>query len=343
MSEAESGGESMASKGGKAAAKNMTPQERSERAKLAAGARWNGSLPKATHTGILKLGAAELQCAVLEDGRRLLTQETFLLAIGRSARPKAGTGVKGAGEQLDKLPSFLTADNLKPFISNDLSNSTSVVVFASEQGKKGYGFAATLLPEVCRVYTAAANAGALRHTQRHVADVCRVLLDSLADVAIIALVDEATGYQYERPRLELQEYLAQYINKRLAAWASTFPPEYYSEIYRLKGWKHDPSSTARTPEVGRLTNDLIYARLAPFVLEELRRITPRNAKGRLKHKFFQRLTKEPGMKELKDHFRDLLVISRGHDEWLTFYRHVNRALPLHPQYPDLFSNVPDSM
>src|SRR3712207_2920975 len=77
----------IASLGGKASAEKLTQAERSERARQAAEARWAADLPQATHAGVLRLGTAEIQCAVLEGGRRVLTQETFLLAIGRSARP----------------------------------------------------------------------------------------------------------------------------------------------------------------------------------------------------------------------------------------------------------------
>ena len=42
--------------------------------------------------------------------------------------------------------------------------------------------------------------------------------------------------------------------------------------------------------LGYWNNDIIYARLAPAVLEELRRLTPRDEKGLLKNKLFQLLT-----------------------------------------------------
>ena len=94
----------------------------------------------------------------------------------------------------------------------------------------------------------------------------------------------------------------------------------------------------RIPYVGKITNDLVYSRLAPFVLEELKRITPKDAKGRRKHKFFQRLTQDIGIPELKDHFKSLFAISAGYENgnWMAFYRHVNTALPMQPQSPDTF-------
>jgi hypothetical protein len=332
--------EEAGAKGGKARAEKLTPEQRREIARRAADARWHGDVPTATHAGVLNLAGRQIVCAVLEDGRRVLNQETFLTVIGRAPKAKAGTGSTRLG-QVDVLPPFLAADNLKPFIGEDLRRSTSPVVYRTQAGGRAFGYEATLLPGVCQVYLEADRAGATKPTQRHIVEACRLLSEALANVAIIALVDEATGYQYERPRLELQEYLALYINKKLARWVSTFPPEFYRELYRLRKWKYNESSTARTAMVGKLTNDLIYSRLAPFVLEELKRITPKNDKGRRTHKFHQRLTPDPGIKELKDHFRELLAIMRGYDDYDPFLRHVNRALPVQPQQPDLFSGLPD--
>jgi hypothetical protein len=199
---------------------------------------------------------------------------------------------------------------------------------------------ATVLPEVCRVYIAADDAGVLTDKQKHVAVACRALYDSLADVAIIALVDEATGHQRKRSRIALEEYLATFLNKRLAAWEKRFPEVFYRELYRLKGWRYDPDSTARTALVGKLTNDLVYSRLAPFVLEELKKKTPKDDKGRRKHKFHQLLTLDIGIPELHAHFKALEAISRGYEDgkFEQCYRHINRALPLLPQSPDLFSD-----
>src|SRR4051794_17427565 len=84
--------EEAGAKGGKARAAKMTAQERAEAARRAAEERWHGAMPAATHAGVLHLAGQQIVCAVLEDGRRVLNQETFLTAIGRSAKAKAGTG-----------------------------------------------------------------------------------------------------------------------------------------------------------------------------------------------------------------------------------------------------------
>jgi len=49
--------------------------------------------------------------------------------------------------------------------------------------------------------------------QKIVADQCEILLRAFAKIGIIALVDEATGYQYERERFELQKILKLFVLK----------------------------------------------------------------------------------------------------------------------------------
>jgi len=56
--------------------------------------------------------------------------------------------------------------------------------------------------------------------------------------------------------------------------ARRFPDEFYEELFRLREGKYDPGSVKRPSYVGKLTHDLVYARLAPAVLDELRRKTP---------------------------------------------------------------------
>jgi hypothetical protein len=41
--------------------------------------------------------------------------------------------------------------------------------------------------------------------------------------------------------------------------------------------------------------------LRPGVLDELKRVTPRDDKGRLKHTYFQRLTENVGYPKLREH------------------------------------------
>ena len=107
----------------------MTPEQRKEIAQKAANARWGA--PKATHTGAIHIGNTSIPCAVLEDGTRLLTQEGFLKAIGRSGKPAAGRG-----SSVEKIAPFLALENLKPFIDEDLAGSTFPIIFQGVMAQK---------------------------------------------------------------------------------------------------------------------------------------------------------------------------------------------------------------
>jgi hypothetical protein len=326
-----------ASKGGKARAAKLSPEARVEIARRAIQARWAkakgekaaDSIPVATHAGVLPLGGLNIPCAVLEDETRVLTQEGFLSAIGRAKKAKGGQGAQNL--PVDQLPPFLAAKNLKPFISNELIESTRPIVFVPlnpiNPSHRAYGFKATLLPMVCNVYLDAKEAGVLTHSQMRIAEQCRILSRAFSLVGIIALIDEATGYQDVRPQAALAQILEMYIAKDLARWVKTFPDSFYERISALKGWPYQPGSSRRSKAFAQITLDLVYSRLAPGVLEELQRLTPKDEKGRRKYKLFQRLTEEYGHPKLKEHMAAVLALLQAFDAWDQFYLRLERIFP----------------
>jgi hypothetical protein len=328
-------------KGGFARAQALTKEERSAIAKKAAEARWNNIVPKATHRGELKIVNKIIPCYVLEDGTRILARDGFLKAIGRTGNPKSRLG----DEELFQLPVFLRAENLKPFITEDLITSSKPMPF-QPLGSVGhsvlYGHRAELLPQVCEVFIDAKEAGVLRKNQLHIAETCKILYRGFATVGIIALVDEATGFQYDRARKALSEILERFISKELLKWVKTFPDEFYHHIFRLKGWTPSDIANRRPVIFGKITNDLVYERLEPNVLEHLKKATPKDEKGRLKHKYFQRLTEDIGHPRLREHLASEITIMRGFNdgEWKEFYDFLSRVLPKQTPLP-LFDGLPD--
>ena len=127
-------------KGGIARAEKLTAEQRTEIAQKAAGVRWGKRLRRAEFSGTLTIGDAVLPCAVLDDGTRVLTQGGFLLAIGRSRTPKAGTGVQKTG--VDQTPTFLAANNLKPLLTPELVVSTVPMEYIEQNGIVTYGYKA---------------------------------------------------------------------------------------------------------------------------------------------------------------------------------------------------------
>jgi hypothetical protein len=315
--------------GGYARAKALSSEERSAIARRAALVRHRGDLPKAIAEGILEIGNLALPCAVLDDdgNTRVLSQNGFLKAIGRHPFASGGTG-----SAIDETAPFLRAHNLKPFISDDLRRSSSPLIYLPRNptagaGGIGYGYRGTLLPSVCWVYQDAMAAGKLLQSQMHIGEAARAFLKALTNYAIEDLIDRATGFDKIKTQEAIAKVIEKFVAKVLQPYVQTFPSEYYENIYRLNSWPYNSESSKRPGIIGHWTNDIIYARLAPAVLEELKRRIPRDNRGRPKHKLFQLLTPDVGHPKLTDHFKEVLAVMRGARDWEEFYSILNRSLP----------------
>ena len=268
----------------------------------------------------LVIGDIEIPCYVLEGATRVLSQGGFVRAIGRTGGPKT------LHDDLFHLPVFLRSRNLARFISEGLSTSSKPIQFqATSGGSVATGYRATLLPEVCNVYLAARDAGVLRSNQQHIAERAEVLVRGLATVGIIALVDEVTGYQDIRAQRALAIILEKFIAKELQPWTKTFPYEFYSEIFRLKDWP-GPDGVKRPAVIGHYTNDIVYARIAPGILEELRRVNP-VLSGYRKDRHHQWFTPDLGHPRLKEHLSAVAALMRASPNWNAFQRNLSRAFP----------------
>jgi hypothetical protein len=269
-----------------------------------------------------------IAAAVLDTKKRVLTQETFLQAIGRAGKAKGGTGSVQKIEVVDGRPPFLAAKNLDPFISESLLQSTTPIVFRSLRGARAFGYEAELLPKVCDVYLKARDAKALLPSQRHIAKACDALMRGLAHVGIIALVDEATGYQQDRARDELNRILEAYISEELRPWTRRFPDEFFKQIYRLHGWEYSVGRHKRPRFIGKLVNQLVYDKLPPGVLPELKRKNPPiNEAGYRRWRHHQFLTAETGEPHLDKQIIEVTTLMRVADDKKAFERLFNKAFP----------------
>jgi hypothetical protein len=280
---------------------------------------------QASHDGDLPLGNTVIPCAVLDDGTRVLSRIGFIQAIGRKGKAKGGRRY----DQESKMPVFLTAGNLKPFISQELiENSKPIPYIPKNGGVARMGYKAELLPQVCYVFIDALEAGVLKENQLHIAEQCKILVRGFAVVGITALVDEATGYQEVRDRLALREILDKFLRKEFAAWAKRFPDEFYMEMFRLRGWQWKGMKVNRPSVVGHYTKDLVYERLLPDLLIELERLNPKDKKtGQRKHKHHQFFTEDIGHPALAQHLYAVIGLMRASSTWEQFYRMMQRAFP----------------
>jgi hypothetical protein len=323
--------EEAGAKGGKARAERMSREERQEIGRRGASKRWHSGLPKATHEGVLEIGTASIQCAVLDSGKRVLTQSSFMVALGRARQAKGREYYDGDVN----LPAFLTAKNLKPFITKDLEVTSSQIEFLTLGGVRAFGYAAELLPKVCGVFLDAKAANVLAHNQEHIAEKALMLIRGLAQVGIIALVDEVTGFQYDRPRRDLEEHLKRYLSESLRRWVRTFPADYFKHLCRLRGV--DLRTDMRLPQYfGHLTNNLVYRRIAPGLLKRLKE--RRTERGSPSNKLQQWLSPDVGCPELLLHLGTVVGLMKLHTDYESFERQLDIAAPVYPETPGLFDD-----
>lgn len=268
---------------------------------------------KANYQGRLEIGEKEIPCAVLENGTRVISQTSVFQAFGR---PKRGTSKDGT--RMLNMPAFLDAKNLHPYIDDELKEKIVPIKYKNKNGKESIGFNAIILPMVCNVYLQARMDGVLIAKQQSIAIASEILVRSLSKLGIIALVDEATGYQYDRQRDELQKILKVYISEELLPWAKRFPDEFYKEMFRLNGWSYNPIGAKRPGIIGKYTNKLIYEQLPDGVLEELKNKTPKSKSGKYSKKFHQSLTLDIGNTHLEKQLVSVITLMNVSSNWRNF-------------------------
>lgn len=299
----------------------MTDEQKRERAMKGVEAKKaKANLPKVQYRGTLTIGEVVLEVAVLDNGLRIITQTAVFSALGRPSR--------GSTRLID-TPVFMDAKNLQPFINQELRDVINKIEFIDLNGKVVQGYNALILPRVARLYQDVKFAGQLHPAQIETARKAEILLYGLGEVGITALVDEATGYQDARAKDALAKILEAFVAKELQPWLKTFPDEYYKQIFRLYGLEYPPTKQNYRPQfIGRLTNNIVYERLAPEILPELKKEASKLEKKAKLHQF---LTSDVGHPKLREHLASvitLLKLSKTPEEF------KNKVDLIHPKFGD---------
>jgi hypothetical protein len=327
-------------RGGHARAAKLSPEERSEIAKRAAQKRWRtaksdaseGGMPKVLESFKSKITIAgkSLPCAVVMGpaGVQRVLSETGVTNAVLGDRSGASKRKKEAGAL---LPIFVAPRQLEPFITQDLLDGPLKPIDYLDGKRIVRGYDAGVLAAVCNVWLKAREKGALQDQQLDKAMQAEILMRALAETGVVALVDEATGYQSVRPQNALQSYLELVIRRELAAWAKKFPDEFYENIYKLKGWVWPGMGKNRFSVVANYTTNLIYDRLGPGITEELIRKTPKNDRGYRPNRLHQWLSEDIGDPMLATHMHSILMFQRlaianGYG-WKRFIHMVDQVLP----------------
>ncbi len=316
--------------GGNARSKSLTPERKKEIALAAVNAKkQKASLLKATHGSAenpLRIGDVEIPCYVLEDETRVLSQRGLLSGLGM---PKGST--PSGDDQLTVLANTMLAANL---IDPDkaLLLKMPIEFRPKHGGRAAYGYPATVLADICEAVLEARSSGRLPQRLQQMAKQCEILIRGFARVGIIALVDEATGFEKVRARDSLAKILEAWVAKELQPYVRTFPPDFYEELFRLRGLAYPPENPKFRPQYfGVLTNDIVYERLAPGLLDELKK---QSSKDEKKAHLHRRLTQEVGHPKLREHLASVITAMKLSSDYKKFINNLNR---LHPRFGDTYT------
>jgi hypothetical protein len=266
-----------AAKGGIARANVLTASERSAIAKNAIAVRWakyknqtfppqespkaaggspEESLPFSMFRGTIKIGDMDLECHVLNDERRVFTQREVvrILSHGRESGNLA--------RYLDRNPLYVNQFSAGPTIDFKIPGSPTI----------GNGYEATLLIEICELYLEARRFKLLKSSQAKLAIQSEIIMRSCAKVGIIALIDEATGFQEVRKKRALQIKLQAFIAEDMQEWAQMFPAEFWFELARLEGIHYSPRN--RPLRWGKYVMAFVYDSIDKEMGKALRVINP---------------------------------------------------------------------
>lgn len=276
------------------------------------------------HEGELKLGGMIIPCYILEDGTRILSGSAMqnALKLQEDTDNKSGT----------RLARYLSQKSLKPFIYKDkeVGHYNPIICYRGEQKINGYE--ATILADICEAFLEARNNISLSPRQKIIADQCEILIRGFARVGIVALIDEATGYQYDRERFELQKILNAYISDEILKWQLTFTDDFYKEIYRLWGLPFIPKYIKNKPSfIGKLTNKYIYDLLPRGVVDKIKEKTGKTEKGNWKYKWHQSLTPEIGKEHLKKQIIEvttLMSVSQSKEQFDSLFQQKYNKQPV---------------
>lgn len=318
-----------AKKGGRARASVLTSEERRESAQRAARARWGtdpdaevvdevveppshppgrDDVPYSMFRGTLTIGDAEFECHVLSDGRRVLTQREVVRVLS-------------GGRDSSNLTRYLERN---PLYTPELLDGRVIQFTVPGVGQAAHGYEAMLLIEICDMYLNAREQGLLKSSQKGLAKTAEVVVRACARVGLIALIDEATGYQEVREKRALQLKLQAFIADEMQEWARMFPEEFWLELARLEGTRYSPRN--RPLRWGKYVMMFVYDSIDSDVGRELRERNPDPHYRKNHHQWL----KQHGREKVNDQIQRVIAVMKLCDDMKDFRRKFDRVFKKGP-------------
>lgn len=280
-------------------------------------------LPIARWPGVLPIGEIELDVYVLHDGQRV---------ISRTGAVRALAGPEGGGN----LDNYISTKAVRPYMPTDLSDQMVDFILPGVVNKTVRGIRAETFLDICRALQQARDDGALQtNRQEQIAIKAGMFLSACANIGLIALIDEATGFQYDRAQDELQIKLKLFLEEEMRKWEKTFPDQLWKEFGRLTNWQKPLHE--RPKYWGKLVMELIYDYLDPDVADWLRKNAPKPQHGQNYHQW---LSSQYGLKKLIEHIWMVIGMASACNSLQELKRKLAEKYGRVPVYVQLYLPMP---
>lgn len=324
-----------AAKGGRARASVLTADERSEIARKAVRARWEkagklkivegvgtgqtlpqGTLPYSMFRGNVKIGDMNVECHVLNDLRRVLTQREVVRVLS-------------GGRESGNLARYLSRN---PLFQDDFASGPMIQFRVPGVATIANGYEATLLIEICETYLEARDQRLLKPSQLKLATQAEIVMRACAKVGIIALIDEATGYQEVRAKHALQIKLQAFIADEMQEWARMFPDEFWFELARLEGIHYSPRS--RPLRWGKYIMMFVYDAIDADVGRQLRTKNPNPHFLQNHHQWLKKYGQDKVRSQI-DKVVTIMKLCENMDEFRAKFARVFKKTPLQVSFDEI--------
>lgn len=253
--------------------------------------------------GILKIADYLIPCYVLNDGTRVLSGRAMQTALNMA---NEDSEQRDTGQRLIRC---IEQKSIREYLFKDKPDDYYTPIKCTKGKKVIHAYEASLLADICEGYLDARSEIELSSRQKLIADRCEILLRGFARVGLMALIDEATGYQYEREKSELQKILSAYVSEEILDWQLTFTMEFYQQVYRLWSLEFNAETIQSKPQfIGKITSKYIYELMPKCVVEKIKDNSEKGEDGRYKYKWHQSLTNNIGREQLKKHVAEVTTL-----------------------------------
>lgn len=278
----------------------------------------------ATHKGFMHVGGIDLECYVLEDGRRVFNKKGMAKAIGLKS--------EGGNAFLKTMSRKGVRSEIDEKLHEKIENP---ILFNYLRSDPNHAYEADVLVEVCKAIKRAKDDGKLTKTQEELYRQANALLNAFGKIGVVALIDEATGYQKERSPDALRLLVEQYLEEEKREWQKEFPDEFYKELNRIYGSQNTTTRKSgaivinKPQHFAKFTRSYVYEPLENgAVLEELDKLNPKlDMKGTRKNRFHQHMSEEYGIEKLRLQMREVLTLLKISDSVAEFKKLFKKRFP----------------